>query len=298
VVRQHASEALRGALETALGWPLEAAPAARVVGGSINECLRWRGAGGDLFVKLAAVERLEMLEAEAAGLRELGDSGAVRVPQVLATGAAGSSAWLALRWIDFSGNTRVSEQSLGEQLAQLHRVTAQRFGWHRHNTIGSTPQHNAWDDDWVRFFVTQRLGAQLVLAERNAAPPRLLDRGRKLAELTAGLFSGSRPAPSLLHGDLWAGNWGTDNTGSPVIFDPAVYFGDREADLAMTHLFGGFGPGFYAAYEAAWPLDRAADTRRTLYNLYHVLNHFNLFGGSYAAQAEGMIERLLGELGH
>ena len=139
---------------------------------------------------------------------------------------------------------------------------------------------------------------QLDLAERRGASARLLDRGRRLCGIASGLFSSYRPVPSLLHGDLWGGNWATDVSGNPVVFDPAVYFGDREADIAMTRLFGGFGPAFYAAYQSAWPLDPAAGTRRTFYNLYHVLNHFNLFGGGYAGQAEMMVERLLGELGH
>jgi protein-ribulosamine 3-kinase len=222
----------------------------------------------------------------------------LRVPEVLAVGASGSQAWLALRWIEFSPATRESDALLGERLAALHRVSAARFGWKRDNTVGATPQHNAWDDDWVRFFVTQRLGAQLQLAGRNAAPRRLVERGGRLCEGVSALYSSYRPVPSLLHGDLWAGNRATDAAGKPVIFDPAVYFGDREADIAMTRLFGGFHPAFYSAYQAAWPLDQAAGTRRTLYNLYHVLNHFNLFGGGYAAQAEAMIDRLLAELGH
>ena len=187
---------------------------------------------------------------------------------------------------------------LGEQLAALHRVGAARFGWHRDNTIGATPQLNSWDDDWVRFFVRQRVGPQLELAEQRGASARLLDRGRLLCGIAGALFSSYRPVPSLLHGDLWGGNWAADDADTPVVFDPAVYFGDREADLAMTRLFGGFGPAFYAAYQSDWPLDQAAGTRRGFYNLYHVLNHFNLFGGSYAAQAEGMIDRLLAELGH
>ncbi len=124
------------------------------------------------------------------------------------------------------------------------------------------------------------------------------DRGARLLESLDAFFTSYRPVPSLLHGDLWGGNWGTDTAGRPVVFDPAVYFGDRETDIAMTRLFGGFGNRFYTAYHSNWPLDQAAGTRRTLYNLYHVLNHLNLFGGSYLAQAEDMTARLLAELGH
>jgi fructosamine-3-kinase len=184
---------------------------------------------------------------------------------------------------------------LGERLARLHRVTAPRFGWHRDNTIGATPQSNEWTGDWAAFVAGQRLGFQLDLVERHGHGGRLVDRGRRLCELVSAFLGDHRPQASLLHGDLWGGNWAADAAGEPVIFDPAVYFGDREADLAMTRLFGGFGRSFYEAYQAGWPLEPGAAQRVVLYNLYHVLNHLNLFGGGYGAQAEEMIERLLAE---
>jgi fructosamine-3-kinase len=195
-------------------------------------------------------------------------------------------------------NDGALQAQLGERLAMQHRVTAPRFGWHLENTIGATPQQNAWRDDWVHFFRERRLGVQLDLAFHNGLDSRIVDRGRDLGERCGAFFSSHRPVPSLLHGDLWGGNWGVvAGVREPVIFDPAVYYGDRETDIAMTRLFGGFGPRFYAAYQAAWPLDQAAGTRRTLYNLYHVLNHFNLFGGGYGQQAEAMIDKLLAEFG-
>ncbi len=178
----------------------------------------------------------------------------------------------------------------------MHRCDAAQFGWQRDNTIGATPQPNAWHADWVAFFRDRRLGFQLAMAGDNGAPARLLDRGRRLLGELDAFFTTYRPTPSLLHGDLWGGNWGADSSGAPVIFDPAVYFGDREADIAMTRLFGGFDRQFYGAYAAEWPLDAGHGSRETLYNLYHILNHYNLFGGSYAAQAGDMIERLLAEL--
>jgi len=273
-------------------------PGERVHGGSINECRRWETARGPLFVKLAAVSLRAMLEAEAEGLRELAAAGAVRVPQVLAVGEASDSAYLALEWIDFAPGTRTTDSRLGEQLARQHSHTADRFGWHRGNTIGSTPQQNAWADDWMAFFRERRLLFQLDLARSRGHGGRLQVRGTELLERLGGLFESYRPVPSLLHGDLWGGNWAADERGSPVIFDPAVYYGDREADIAMTRLFGGFDAGFYAAYEAAWPLDLGAPVRVPLYNLYHVLNHLNLFGGGYARQAETLIDRLLAEVGH
>ncbi len=278
-----------------------AKPSGAVQGGSVSRCVRWPGEGGDAFVKLAPPDRLDVFQAEADGLRALAGADALRVPVLLGVGAAGGQAVLALEWMDLAaaaeGDSAVQSQ-LGEKLAMQHRVTAARFGWHRDNTIGMTPQPNAWDDDWVRFFREQRLGFQLDLAARNGLDPRVVERGRELLNRCGAFFWSHRPVPSLLHGDLWGGNWGVSSAArEPTIFDPAVYYGDREADLAMTRLFGGFGPRFYAAYQSAWPLDQAAGTRRTLYNLYHVLNHFNLFGGGYGRQAEGMIEKLLAELG-
>ena len=275
--------------------------AVEVGGGSIHRCVRWRGEGGDAFVKLAAADTLPAFEAEAEGLQALAEAGALRVPAVLAVGEAGGHALLALEWLDFqpaAESDGAVQAQLGERLAMQHRVTAPRFGWHRDNTIGATPQQNAWDDDWVRFFRERRLGVQLDRAFHNGLDSRIVDRGRGLGERCGAFFSSHRPVPSLLHGDLWGGNWGViAGVREPAIFDPAVYYGDRETDIAMTRLFGGFGPRFYAAYQAAWPLDQAAGTRRTLYNLYHVLNHFIIFGGGYGRQAEGMIDKLLAELG-
>jgi protein-ribulosamine 3-kinase len=282
------------AIGSVVGVALCPDPVARVHGGSINDCYRWRGSDGSIFVKLASSEKLAAFEAEAAGLRELQRAQAIRVPEVLGVGASGGHCWIALEWIQFG--PRASEVSLGEGLARLHRVTTQLFGWNRDNTIGSTPQLNAHSSDWVTFFRERRLRYQLELAASNGYGGRLQKRGVRLLDGLGELFGPYRPVPSLLHGDLWGGNWASDEQGRPVLFDPAVYYGDREADLAMTRLFGGFGPQFYSSYENAWPLDPGAPARIGLYNLYHVLNHLNLFGGGYLAQAESMIDSLLAEI--
>lgn len=289
---------LAAAIAAATGWRLRLDAPQPVHGGCISECFRWEGDAGALFVKIAAADVHTMLEAEAAGLEELARAQAVRVPRVLGAGASGADAWLALEWIDLGRASAVSETKLGERLAWLHRSSAPRYGWLRDNTIGSTPQLNSWDSDWPRFFRERRLRYQLDLARDNGHGDALQTRGSQLLELMDAFFTSYRPVPSLLHGDLWGGNWSADAAGEPVIFDPAVYYGDREADIAMTRLLGGFGPAFYTAYQYEWPLDPAAGTRRTLYNLYHVLNHLNLFGAGYREQALGSINRLLAELGH
>jgi fructosamine-3-kinase len=284
---------LAAALSSATGRSVAARPEQTVGGGTINECWRWQSRAGPMFVKLASADRLWMFEAEAQGLDELGRANALRVPRVLGSGAAAGQAFLALEWIEFGSASARSETLLGAGLAAQHRVTATEFGWHRGNTIGSTPQHNDRDRDWIRFYTERRLRYQLDLAARNGHAGRLTERGRLLCERMGAFVGSYRPMPSLLHGDLWGGNWSADVSGRPVIFDPAVYFGDREADLAMTRLFGGFGAAFYAAYDGVWPLEPGAAERTTLYNLYHVLNHLNLFGAGYLSQAQAMIDRLL-----
>jgi fructosamine-3-kinase len=290
-------EDLPAALARATGLQVAPRPERSVGGGSVGECLRWSSDGGDLFVKLGPEANLGMFSAEADGLCELAAAAALRVPEVRGLGTASGQAFLALEWIEFAAASSRTESMLGAGLARLHRISAPRFGWHRDNTIGATPQLNEWTDDWAQFFATRRLGFQLDLAERNGHGGRLIERGRRLCERLAAFLAGHRPRPSLLHGDLWGGNWAADASGAPVIYDPAVYYGDRETDLAMTRLFGGFGRSFYQAYEAEWPLDPGAAQRVALYNLYHVLNHLNLFGGGYGAQAEAMIGRVLAEAG-
>jgi len=261
-------------------------------GGCISQAYRLKGRRGEsYFVKLNQADSLPMFEAEVEGLHELMLAEAIKVPVPVCHGTASDQAFLVLEDLSLGGSGSMAE--FGRQLAQMHRYTQVRFGWQRDNTIGSTLQINEPVSDWVSFWREQRLGFQLQLAEKNGAGRALIDRGVKLLDSFERLFSDYQPVASVLHGDLWSGNYAFTQAGEAVIFDPAVYYGDREADIAMTELFGGFSPAFYDAYEEAWPLDTGYAVRKTLYNLYHILNHFNLFGGGYAAQAEGMIERLL-----
>jgi protein-ribulosamine 3-kinase len=271
-------------------------PQRSVGGGSINTCYRWLSAGGAMFVKVAARAAYRTFEAEAAGLAELDQAHALRVPRVLACGHTDAAAFLALEWIEPGRADGACERRLGEGLAALHAVTASRFGWVRDNTIGRTPQANGWMRSWLDFFREQRLHPQLALAAHNGFARLLGERGERLLAALPALLGAHAPAASLLHGDLWGGNWLAAASGEPVIFDPAVYYGDRETDIAMTRLFGGFGAAFYRSYEAAAPLAPGAGVRAELYNLYHVLNHANLFGGGYAGQACDIIDRLLAQV--
>jgi fructosamine-3-kinase len=238
------------------------------------------------FVKTATPRA--RLEAEVDGLAALRATRTVRVPDVVALDERG----LALERLELRPLDARSGAALGVALAALHRAPAgERFGWASDNYIGATPQHNAWCAAWHEFFREQRLRPQLQLAAANGYP--LQREGEKLLTRIDALLSGHDPKPSLLHGDLWGGNAGALPDGTPVIFDPAVYVGDREADLAMTELFGGFPAGFLAAYRDAYPLDEGYALRRELYNLYHLLNHLNLFGEGYRARCERTIARLL-----
>jgi fructosamine-3-kinase len=262
-----------------------------VGGGDISAAWRINTKSAAVFIKTEPVELLDMFEAEAEGLRELLGAKAVRVPEVLSYGATEHDAYFAIEWIEFEQPTSDTEKLLGQQLAVLHRHCKERFGWHRDNTIGKTPQHNQWVNNWVEFFKYRRLNFQLQLASENGFDGELQLAGAYLSENLELLFRDYQPSISLLHGDLWGGNWAAVK-GQPVIFDPAVYYGDRESDIAMTKLFGGFGPEFYAAYQDSWPMQTGYEDRLKLYQLYHVLNHLNLFGSAYLDRGIQLIQEI------
>ena len=267
-----------------------------VGGGSIKEVYRLEGTdGARYFLKLNGAQHLPMFVAEAEGLEAIAATNTICVPHPIAHGCAGGKSYLVLEHLELSshGNAKL----LGEQLAALHRCMSSCYGFTHDNFIGTTPQPNTWTNDWVTFWREHRLGFQLRLVEQNGYGGQLQRLGEKLLDALPSFFAGYTPQPSLLHGDLWSGNHAFLADGTPTIFDPAAYYGDREADLAMTELFGGYPSDFYAAYRVAYPLDAGYATRRDLYNLYHILNHANLFGGGYARQAEQVMQRLLVVIG-
>lgn len=285
---------ISAAISRASGSPFSASNSQAVHGGDISKAFKLSDDSRTFFVKLQPASRIVLFETEAAGLAQLEAAQALRVPQTVCHGVAVGQAYLVLEYLPLVSQGDAA--LLGRQLAQQHRVTAPQFGWVCDNWIGATPQPNGWCDNWIDFWREHRLGFQLRLAAENGYGGMLQRDGEALmAELPA-LFASYTPQVSLLHGDLWGGNHGFLMSGSPVIFDPAVYFGDRECDLAMSELFGGFPPDFYAAYREAWPLDAGYAVRKTLYNLYHILNHANLFGGGYAAQAARMAAQLLAHI--
>jgi len=287
---------LVAALGTA-GLALDVASAQPVGGGCIHSAWRVEGKRGPVFLKTNTASAAWMLAAEADGLAALAAAGTLRVPAVLGCGEAGGSAWLALEWLDLRSPSPQTEAALGAGLARQHAVPGPHFGWSGDNAIGASPQPNAPDDHWGRFFARRRIGAQLELGRRNGLPADLLARGKRLVERIPVLLEERAVAPALLHGDLWGGNRAADAAGLPVVFDPAVHYGDPECDLAMTRLFGGFDRAFYAAYDAVLPPAPGWRERLPLYQLYHVLNHANLFGGAYVRQAGALMDAIGSERG-
>ncbi len=259
-----------------------------VGGGCINQAFRISDDTQQVyFVKVNQANKAPMFAAEALGLQEM--AAYIRVPRPLCWGTASAQSYLVLEWIDLGRALNWTE--MGQRLAALHRAThPQGFGWHQDNTIGETPQLNPWTQSWAEFFAEYRIGHQLKLAAQKGTRFAQADA---LLQAIPTVLAGHDPQPSLVHGDLWSGNAAFDTVGTPVIFDPATYYGDREVDLAMTGLFGGFPEAFYQGYQAAWPLSSGYQQRTVFYNLYHILNHFNLFGGSYASKAEQMMKQVV-----
>jgi len=264
-------------------------------GGSINTAfLLTSDDGQQYFVKTNRTGQKAMFEAEARGLQEIASSNTLKVPMSVCTGDDQAQSYIVLEYLDMTG--QADQRVLGEQLAAMHHVTAGQFGWEINNTIGATHQPNDKMDDWLGFWREQRLGFQLQLAAQNGYGGELQSLGEKLLVEMPKLFSGREVKASMLHGDLWGGNVAGLKDGTPVIFDPAFYYGDREADLAMTYVFGGFGPDFYASYQNAFPVDDGFAVRKTFYNIYHIINHLNLFGGGYHGQSIQMLEQVLAEM--
>ncbi len=262
-----------------------------VGGGCINDAQRLDGDEASFFAKTNDAGFLSLFEAEAEALREIAETGTIRVPRPICHGMAGDDrSFLVLEFIETGPDSPASQRQLGENLARLHKIQKEFFGWNRDNAIGSTPQPNDRGDDWVAFYRDHRLRFQFDLAARKG---KRFQGTEKLLKRVPEFLADHEVFPSILHGDLWGGNAAADKKGTPFVFDPATYYGDRETDLAFTEMFGGFSTDFRKAYENAFPLDVGYPRRKILYNLYHLLNHFNIFGGGYATSAQGSMQELL-----
>ncbi len=262
-----------------------------VGGGGINDCHVLETTAGRFFVKTNAADRYpSMFEAEADGLKRLATTGAVRVPEVIAFGEEQDVSYLLLEHIDLGVMSERFWEASGQRLAALHRHTASTFGLDRDNYIGSLKQPNSPAADWPSFFMHQRLEPQLRMArDANRLDAGAAFRFERLFAKLEHLIP--KDTPALLHGDLWSGNLLCDRAEQPVLIDPAVHYGHREMDIAMTRLFGGFDARFYSSYHSAYPLMSGWEDRIGLCNLYPLLVHVNLFGGRYAAQVDAVLRR-------
>lgn len=267
---------------------------APISGGDTNQCFRIRYGTLDLFAKINHAKYEPMFQLEFDSLQAIANTNTIKTPHPICYGNDGENSFLVIEYLSLSRHHSNWEE-MGRQLANLHRHSHHQFGWPCNNFIGTIPQINQWHDNWIHFWQHNRLGFQLQLAITNRCDKRLQEQVTRVIDACPLFFESYTPTPSLLHGDLWGGNAGFDSEGNPVISDPASYYGDRECDIAMTELFGGFEPSFYSSYREHWPLDEQYPVRKRLYNLYHILNHFNLFGGNYGAQALQMAEQLLAE---
>ncbi|NNC95710.1 MAG: phosphotransferase [Chitinophagales bacterium] len=262
-----------------------------IAGGCINDSCKIETSSGILFVKWNnAMTFPNMFEMERKGLRQLSKTAAIRIPNVLLQSSSGKFSYLILEYIDSAPRSVSFWQDFGRSLATLHKTTQQKFGWSDDNYIGSLPQYNSYHENWIDFFIEMRLRKQFRMAYDNNL---LNDSDLKAADLLYLRMHELIPEeePALLHGDLWSGNFIEDENGNPCLVDPSVYFGHREVDLAMTHLFGGCDTEMYRAYHEVFPLQPGFSKRLDIHNLYPLLVHLNLFGSSYKGSIRSILNK-------
>lgn len=262
-----------------------------VGGGCINESYKLSSSAGNFFIKFNTATAFPgMFENEASGLKLLADTQTITIPGVIGCGEAGKQAFLLLQYIEGGIPGSGFWHEFGIKLADLHKNTCDYFGLDHNNYIGSLPQSNKTHTDFIGFYISERIEPQLKAARNKGAlsqsDTRYFD---SLFKSLHNIIPHEKPA--LLHGDLWSGNFMVTKQGAPCLIDPAVYFGHRETDIAMTQLFGGFNPEFYHAYNQAWPMEKGWQHRMDIFNLYPLLVHVNLFGGSYASQVLRIIRQ-------
>ncbi|WP_444998232.1 fructosamine kinase family protein [Aliikangiella sp. IMCC44359] len=262
-----------------------------VAGGDICQSFLIETHNKKYFLKLSEHNAKALFKAEAFGLNSIAETAVIRTPKVICEGSFEQYQYLILEYLELRRNGDV--KLLAKALANLHLTTREQFGFQQDNFIGLTPQTNTWETDWVYFFAEHRLKYQLQLLTNKGVPNRLLKSGSELIGLIPHFFDDYCPQASFIHGDLWSGNYAFDENGFPVIYDPACYYADHEAELAMMELFGSPGESFFSAYHDIFKIDSGYSRRKPLYNLYHLLNHANIFGGGYINQSLSCIHSLL-----
>ena len=267
-----------------------------VGGGSINSAYHLDTDAGHYFLKVNSASRHPMMfEREAEGLNTLAGTSTLHVPKAIFTGRSGDEAFILTEFIEKGSPGQHFWQDYGRGLAELHRHSDEKFGFEHDNYIGSLVQVNEWADSWAEFFITRRLEVMVKMAlDKGAMGRDMLASFDRLYSLLRDFFPEEKPA--LLHGDLWSGNYMMTEEGMPSIFDPAVYYGHREMDLGMSRLFGGFSPEFYRHYHEHYPLEKGWEERLDVANLYPLMVHVNLFGGSYLYDVKGVLKRVVGRV--
>ncbi|WP_245846152.1 fructosamine kinase family protein [Longibacter salinarum] len=286
-------DSLRDHLATQLDTSIEGCAA--VSGGCIANGCRLETGQGSYFLKWGEENVARTFPGEAAGLDALRRAAeSISVPDVVETEPPSDQrpGFLLLQWINAGRQGRRFWETFGRGLAEMHRSTEKQYGFDRSNYIGRLPQENDWEHDWITFFRKHRLEPQVERARADDRWEAEWDEYLDALFLNLSDLLPAQPPASILHGDLWKGNFMVTATGEPAVIDPATYYGHREADLAMTELFGGFDTRFYDAYNEAWPVEDGYETRRDVYNLYHLINHLNHFGESYAGSVRKTLSAL------
>lgn len=266
-----------------------------VGGGCINDAETiFTNNGRSFFLKKNFSTPDDMFFKEANGLKELKKANAIRVPEVILV----DKNFILLEQINSGKKSKSFNEDFGRSFAKLHKFSAEHFGFYEDNYIGSTPQKNIPSEDeknnWIKFYFNKRILFQYKVLESNGyADSAIKKRIALLENKIEKILAGSENIPSLLHGDLWSGNYMIDENGNACLIDPAIYYGNREADLAMTKLFGGFSSTFYNSYQETFPLPDGYGYRENIYKLYHIMNHLNLFGGGYYHQTISLMDYYL-----
>mmetsp|Transcript_10260 Transcript_10260/g.14556 ORF Transcript_10260/g.14556 Transcript_10260/m.14556 type:complete len:329 (+) Transcript_10260:25-1011(+) len=282
-----------------IGAPYEASLGNRGIGGgsgaSVGTITDKNGSDRKFFCKTSTSPlKSDMLKAEFLGLKEMHETNTVKVPEPICEGSVDGKTFAVFEYLDmgYRGESNEAAKEMGRNLAKmhLHHSPNNKFGFHIDNTIGATFQPNTWCDSWAEFWDKHRLGHMLKLCEKNGAKYQYANQIRAKVK---GILEGLDVKPSLVHGDLWSGNAGFTVKGEGVVFDPATYYGHSEVDIAMTELFGCQSPGFYTGYHEVIPEAPGYSQRKLIYNTYHILNHYVLFGGGYWSSAVSMMDKIL-----
>ncbi len=278
-------------LKSLVGRRIDIVSVAAISGGDINQAYRLLTRQGSYFLKFNYADRFpKMFQAESSGLELLRKSGTLRAPKVIGCGDSGKYSWLLLEFIEQGCPEDDFWDDFGKSLASMHRNSNEYFGLDHNNYIGSLYQSNRPRDNWFDFFIGERLQKQIrIVRDKGLADNALISQFENLYKAIPEIFPAE--PPSLIHGDLWSGNFMCDLAGSACLIDPAVYYGFREMDIAMSRLFGGFSKRFYEAYQDAWPLLPGWQYRLEICNLYPLLVHVNLFGAGYLNQIKSVVSR-------